>query len=227
MDLSKLPAVTESLIQKHESLLSKIFGAPIRELEETLADQIKYRRFQNQVRIFAKANDLLKKNNINAKPIALKHLTTLIDLSSVEEDPKIQEKWANIIANLASYDSMEMFNKNCINLLGILSAQEIAILDHMNDEFIMEAGELIDRREQSLVILNKDIATTDVVFDPYELGHEFGIPEPIMKLYIENLIALGLLIFEDIELEEQELVQSNNVHLSYLGLYFVRLGKYR
>jgi len=227
MDLTKLPSLTESLISKHESLLSKIFGAPLRELEETWADHLRYRRFTNQVKIFAKAFDQLKSKNITAKPIALKYLTPLIDLSSVEEDPKIQEKWANVIANLASYDSLEMFNKNCINLLGTLSADEIAILDYLYAEFVKERTDLMEKRETRLIFRDLDIGPSEVTFDPFEIGIQFGLSDTSIKLYVENLIALGLLQFEELELEDEELVKSSDVYLTYLGHYFVRLCKYR
>lgn len=225
MDLT--PIVAESVVKKSESLLSKLFGPALSQLGENLADKIKYRRFKNQAEIFAKASQFLADKGIDAKPIALKHLVTLIDLSSLEEDPKIQDKWSAIIANLASFDSLEIFNQQCVSLLNSLSPEEIKVLDYLNDEFITKRGEVIERREERLVMKDyREIFAEDVSFDPWEVGEKLNIDTFRIKLYIENMNALGLIHHEEIELEDNELIKSFDIHLSYLGLYFVRLCKY-
>lgn len=71
------------------------------------------------------------------------------------------------------------------------------------------------------------IGPSEVAFDPFEIGIQFGLSDTSMKLYVENMIALGLLQFEELELEDEELVKSSDVYLTYLGHYFVRLCKYR
>lgn len=227
MDITQLPTIPDSIVKNGESLLAKLLGTTFFEIGETWGDKVKFRRFKNQVEIFSKANDLLKKKGINAKPIAFKHLVTLVDLASLEEEPKIQEKWANIIANLSTYDSMEIFNKNCISLLNLLSPDEINILDYLYGEFVKERGEVIERREGKLVMKDyREVYTEDISFDPWELGEKFGYDDLRIKLFVENMVSLGLLQYEEIELEDDELIKSFNVHLSYLGLYFVRLCKY-
>jgi hypothetical protein len=227
MDITNLPTIPESVISSGENLLSKLFGPTLTEIGQNYADKIRYRRFKNQVEIFAKANDFLKEKGINAKPIALKHLTPLIELSSLEENPKIQVKWANIIANLATYDSMEIFNGNCINLLNILSPEEIYILDYLNDEFVKQKGEVFEKRNSVLLMKDyRDVLSEDISFNPWDLGKKFNFDDFKMKLFIENLVSLGLLQHEEIELEEDELIKSYDVHLSYLAIYFVRLCKY-
>lgn len=225
MDLT--PIVAESIVKKSEGLLTKLFGPALSEIGENLADKIKYRRFKNQVETFAKASELLESKGITAKPIALKHLATLIDLSSLEEHPKIQKKWAGMIANLASYDSLEIFNQQCVSLLNSLSPEEIVVLDYLNDEFVNQRGEVIERREERLVMIDyREVFTEDISFDPWEVGEKLNIDTFRIKLYIENMVALGLLHYEEMELEDNELIKSFDIHLSYLGLYFVRLCKY-
>jgi hypothetical protein len=227
MEIPNLPTIPESIITSSENLLSKLFGPTLSEIGQNYADKIRYRRFRNQVEIFAKASDFLKAKGINAKPIALKHLTPLIELSSLEEDPKIQEKWANIIANLSTYNSMEIFNRNCINLLNILSPEEIYILDYLNDEFIKQKGEVFLERNNVLMLNDyRDILSEDISFNPWDLGKKFNFDDFKVKLFIENLVSLGLLQHEEIELEDDELIKSYDVHLSYLAIYFVRLCKY-
>ncbi|WP_209405563.1 Abi-alpha family protein [Pseudozobellia sp. WGM2] len=219
--------IPKDIISKSEKLLKVLFGESLKETGFFISDHIKYYRFKNQTEIFCKASGLLEKNKINAKPISLKYLVPLIDLSSLEEDEKIQSKWANMIANLASYNSEALFNKNCIELLNKLSPEEIYLLDDMYRTFNAKCGEAVEVRNDILQLKEDfNIYSNDVLFDPFELANEVKIPEYMMKLYIENLVSFGLLQFEELDIDSNELIKSYNVYLTYLGLYFIRLCRY-
>lgn len=221
------PIVAETIAKKSESLLKALFGSAVKEVGESFADKVRLRRFKNQLEIFAKASDQMQAKGLKAKPVSLKHLVPLLDLSSLEEDPIIQQKWANIISNLASFDSLELFNKNCIELLNKLSPEEIQVMDVLYGKFVDQRGEVIENREGKMILKDyREIFSEDILFDPWEIGREQHIEDLRIKLYIENLVALGLLQFEEIDIDGDELVKSFNVHLSYLGLYFVRLCKF-
>lgn len=220
-------AVTDTVLKKGEGLLKTLFGPAFQEVGESFADRVRLRRFNNQLEIFSKASDKLREKGLSAKPIALKHLVPLLDLSSLEEEPSIQNKWANVIANLAAFDSLEVFNKNCIELLNRLSPAELLLLDTLYDKFTKERGEVVEQRDGKIELKDyRDLVPGDVLFDPWEIGDELGLDSVRTKLFIENLVALGLLQFEEMDFADDELIKSFNVHLSYLGLYFVRLAKF-
>ena len=221
------PVVADALIKKSEGLLKALFGSAVKEMGETITDKLRARRFKNQLAIFAKASDQIRESGLQAKPLLLKHLVPLLDLSSLEEEPAIQQKWANIITNLAGFDSLEIFNKNCIELLNKLSHEEVNLMDVLYEKFINEQGEVVTIADGRIQMKDyREVHSEDIAFDPWEIGEQLHIETLRIKLYIENLVALGLLQFEEMELEDDSLIKSFNVHLSYLGLYFVRLCKF-
>jgi len=58
----------------------------------------------------------------------------------------------------------------------------------------------------------------DGLFDPWEIREELQVDTIRIKLFTENLVALGLLQFEELDFADDELIKSFNVHLSCLGL---------
>jgi hypothetical protein len=50
-----------------------------------IADNVKMRRFQNQLKIFTKAQKILEQKNIDPSKVSLKTLAPLIEFSSYEE----------------------------------------------------------------------------------------------------------------------------------------------
>lgn len=88
-----------------KDFLGKLISPAVEEMGLLLSDNIKYLRFKNQVRILNKAEKYVKKKNIQIKEIPLKILVPLLENASLEEDEDIQDKWANMIANLADSNS--------------------------------------------------------------------------------------------------------------------------
>src|SRR5690606_19637241 len=85
--------VATELVKQSKGLLSSLFGPSIDEFGGILSDNIKLRRLKNQVKIFKKAEEYLRKNNIDPKSVNLKVLAPLIEYSSLEENEILQNKW--------------------------------------------------------------------------------------------------------------------------------------
>jgi len=92
----------KQILDKTEKLVSTIFGPSAKEIGELFADKIRYKRLRNQIAIFSKTADLLEKNNLKADELKLKTLVPLIEMSSLEDDDILQNKWANLVTNMCS-----------------------------------------------------------------------------------------------------------------------------
>ena len=62
----------KQILDKSESLIKTLFGPSFDELGGMISDQIKLRRFKNQLTIFTKAQEILKEKNIDPKKVSLK-----------------------------------------------------------------------------------------------------------------------------------------------------------
>ena len=66
--------IPKRIVDGAELFLRKLLGPAITESGELIADQIRYRRFKNQVTIFSKAKNLLESKSIEPRQINLKTL---------------------------------------------------------------------------------------------------------------------------------------------------------
>jgi len=82
--------------------MKTILGPAANEFGELLGDKVRFRRFKNEVKIFGKARKLVEDNNLDINQLNLKTVVPLIEKSSLEEDEDLQDKWSNLLANMAS-----------------------------------------------------------------------------------------------------------------------------
>lgn len=60
------------------------------EVGGVLADQVKYWRYSNQMRIIDKAKKLHVENKVNVKPTSVKNLTNILEFGSSDENENLQ-----------------------------------------------------------------------------------------------------------------------------------------
>lgn len=80
--------------------MGKFVPAPLHELSGLLADPIRHWRWNNQFNFFVKSRQKCLDNNIKTKIIPTKLVYSLLDLSSIEDDELLQDKWANLFTNM-------------------------------------------------------------------------------------------------------------------------------
>lgn len=124
--------ITSTVIEKGIDLVKdfveKLVGSSVEEAGLLLSDNVKLRRFKNQIKILDKAQKIVAKNNIAVKQISLKALVPLLEYSSLEEEECLQDKWTNLLINFvdtnAKYESAVF-----PYILSQLSSREVLELD--------------------------------------------------------------------------------------------------
>ena len=194
----------KQILDKSESLIKTLFGPSFDELGGMISDQIKLRRFRNQLEIFTKAQQILKDKNIDPKKISLKVLAPLIELSSYEEEESLQHKWAQLTAHIIISDNDTVFQQNCINILNKISNEESIFLDNL---YSLLKEKKVSRKERDLLNAKKYPKSAESILNRSSLAYEFkfGIIEVCkilslsnekLEFQLSNLIALGLLSWE-------------------------------
>ena len=154
----------EAGIELIKDFLNRSIGPTIDELGPWASEPIKMWRFKNQVKNLNRAKEICIENNVAIKRINMKALFPYLEGVAAEENPELQEMWANLFVNYI--DS----NKNLTltvypDTLKHLSSHEAEILKRMiNDE-------------------NYSIATDEFKQVTYPVGYE----------EIANLVRLGLI----------------------------------
>ncbi len=194
----------KQILDKTEKFMSILLGPSVNEYGELFADKVRFRRFKNQVKIFNKTREILEKNGLEPKELNLKTLVPLIEKSSIEEDELLQDKWANLISNIATTPENGLEPK-LINTLSSLSSLEAKILDFIHEDFYiqqqLELARLLKRSFSSRKYTLKDIKLEDITIKFSKVEEHFKLNKEFTKIYIDNLESLGLLRFEEPEIE--------------------------
>lgn len=232
-----------------ELFLKKLLGPAITETGQLIGDEIKFRRFKNQVTVFTKAKEFLESKSIDPKKIDLKLLVPLIEYSSLEEDEKVQTTWANVIANIASYETEQLFNLKCIEILKEITPNEILFLEHLYQFFKKKEVETLEKWKSNERLKDRTSVSPDyAIIYPNNIGKDLNFKVELVDLYVDRLISFGVIKYEQPELNEStkevnvsdtfvgrnqfievksyELETSERIHFTNFGLYFVNLCKF-
>ena len=243
--------VPKRIVDGAELFLRKLLGPAITESGQLIGDEIRFRRFKNQVIIFTKAKEFLESKSIEPKTINLKLLAPLIEYSSLEEDEKIQTLWANIIANISSAETEHLFNLKCIEILKEITPNEVFFLDYIFEIFKTEEKETLEKWKTKDKYKDRTSVSHDnSIFSPWKMKEALNMSQEQIHLYIDRLVSFGVIKFEDPDLDESstdveipvldkfsgrnksieirsyELIPSERVHFTNFGLYFVKLCKF-
>jgi hypothetical protein len=248
-NLNKVIKTMNPITDGAEKFLSKLFGAALSEAGEMLADQIKYYRLKNQAKIFLKAKELLEKKGITPNQINIKLLFPLMEYTSFEEEEDVQDIWSNVIANISSYETEQIFNLKCLGILKEITPNEIKLLDLLFLKFQEDEKVTLERWKTIDWFKERDSVYPDnTIFSPWEFKESLNLTENQIDMYIDRLISFGIIKYEQPSLSKfeqksslpdyytgmnlpiaekaYELETSERVHFTNFGLYFVKLCKY-
>lgn len=95
---------TEEAAKTANGLMTRIFGPAADGLGIILSQPIKERVVFNQLRALEKLRTKLSKEGASLRQVNLKVLFPYLDGISVEEDPELEDLWANLMANYLDSD---------------------------------------------------------------------------------------------------------------------------
>jgi len=200
--------IPKQLLDKTEAVAKTLFGPSFDELGGAIADQVRARRWKNQLKIFENAQKLLVEKNINPKKVSLKVLAPLIEFASYEEEETLQTKWSNLIAHILTNDNEVLFHQNCISVLNKICSEEAALLDKIHKDLVFRK-EAKRSSEQDAYEKNRKFISklrepdfelkhpvTSFIFEIKKIANESNLPRSKATFIISNLISLGLMKWE-------------------------------
>ena len=102
-DLAGIGKAVSSLSQPIQGFLSTILGPASAEVGELIADNIKFIRWKNTLRILEKAQKEMEARGLQPKEIPMKTLVPILEGASLEsDDENLQAKWSNLLTSAAS-----------------------------------------------------------------------------------------------------------------------------
>ncbi|MGE4423851.1 MAG: Abi-alpha family protein [Pseudodesulfovibrio sp.] len=167
---------------------------PAKELGEMFADQIKFYRLKNLLRITQKARTICQEHDIQADQIPIRFAVPFLEHASLEDNEYLQKKWANLLA--ASLIPGTPSNiRLYVDFLKTISPIEARILDYLYNGSITIAVGGKGKRPTS----------APATHDAKDIKEYLGIDTTALVLSCDNLERLQLIKIY------------NNVPLSYIG----------
>lgn len=174
--------ITSTAIEKGidiaKNFLEKLVGPSIEETGLLIKEKITYLKFKNQVRMLNKAKEYCEKSKINPKIISLKILCPLLDYSALEENEKLQDKWAILLSNLVDSDQ-NIQNHVFPYILSQISLDEFVILERAFDDknqrqekFRQELYEFKKDLPNKIEYLRSELNTINAKIDEFESEYD-------------------------------------------------------
>jgi hypothetical protein len=129
-EATKEVAITGRIIMESAGKLARYFDGMLRERAGIAEDNMKFRRFENRVRLFDKAERILEQRGIDGptRDVPPKFALPLITYATLEEDEELQDIWANLLANAADGGTPIELRTTYIDVLKDLTASDVKIL---------------------------------------------------------------------------------------------------
>lgn len=122
--------IGQKVIDQAEEFISNALAEPVKSATGLyLTDKINFRRFKNLVKMIADANQLLARAGLTTREIPLKIIHPLLEAASLEEEPELQQVWANLIANAGDPRNLVEVGTMFPGILKDLGSREVNFLD--------------------------------------------------------------------------------------------------
>src|ERR1035441_4208784 len=86
------------------NLIEKLFGGSVEEIGGIWQDSLKVRRFQRQLKLFEKVEKLIADAGFEPRHVPDAISIPLLSAASLEDNERLQDKWAALLANAANPD---------------------------------------------------------------------------------------------------------------------------
>ena len=111
--------------------LSKYIGGSMEHAMGIVEDKLKYLRWERQIRLEDRANALLSERGLSqpSRKVPLQIAIPLIQGGSLEEDDRLQDRWAALLANAADAAAQIEVRRAFISILEDLTPLDASLLD--------------------------------------------------------------------------------------------------
>ena len=122
-------AITKGAKKEAEGFLRTLLHGPAEALSGLWTDKVNARRHANLIQIAVSASKRLKDASVSPKAVPLSIIHPALDAASLEEEPDLQDVWANLLANAADPRAAQSILPSFSVILKELSGRQVKLLD--------------------------------------------------------------------------------------------------
>lgn len=191
----EIAKTTGRAIESAEKLgrfIARFVSGSLEQATGIVEDKLKYMRWERQVRLMLRAEDLLSELGLKGptRPVPLKFAIPLLQAASLEDDDELQNLWAQLLVNAANAASGISLKRVYIEILESIGSLEMAILQTVYSipfDEMHHKGVITSRLPSVAEVRDPEKeARDDAALQPDQ-------PSPEVELALANLGRLGCL----------------------------------
>lgn len=146
-EVSKTAGKAIDASTKAGSFLNKVFGEACVEGGGILTDKVKAYRYKNWLKIQDNIQEIHKQRGVEGKLIPIKPSIgiPLLDAASLEDEPALQDLWAQLIANYTDPTKTVERRSAYITILKDLAPLDVKVLNYLSSKIKNTSAEIISK----------------------------------------------------------------------------------
>lgn len=186
-EISKAAGKGLDAAQTAGGFFGKYLAGPLEETSGILTDRLRFIRWERQVRLARRAQQILAEHGLEApnRKLPLSIGVPLIEAASLEEDDELQDLWAQLLANCGDADSGVRLKRSYITILQDMGSLEAKLLDRIANapaEF---------RKSDRGDVLTAELPDKYLPYPSSDQDDPQRLPPPDTVVALWNLVRLG------------------------------------
>ena len=174
-EIAEVGNITVDAVIKIASFIDDTFGNFVSKSFGIIGDKLAYYRLSKAIELQETVDQKLNARGVKERYVPLTFGLPIIEKATIEEEPLLQDKWANLLANARDATFNKPIRRNFTSILADMEPIDTQILD------------IIVRQYLSLRDKNSSL------FSKHILSKNTKIPVDEVENSLRNLMRLGLL----------------------------------
>ena len=216
-EIAKTSSVAIKATERLGSFLSKLIGEPAEIAIGVLSDRLKFMRWERQLRLAEKIEEIISERNLNGKtiPVPPKLAIPIIENATLEDDDSLQDIWANLLATAMSPKRPAKIKSSFIEIVKQLDPEDAKILKKVYELFLSK------KENKRGTIGFKHIAPTDIPISRQEVIESISPFSMSLERTLDNLYRLRCLTPFSLINDINEYQIYDEFSMTYYGVAFV------
>jgi len=175
--------------EKLGGFFAKVLGEPVETAAGILGDKLRFMRWERQIRIVDRAEEINSKRGISGKeiPVPPKLAIPIIENASLEENDYLQDLWVKLLSSAQGHETSGSVRAAFIDIIKQLEVIDVRLLNLIFNSYSKAVSENVITPESS---------PTKVAFPKTEIIKHLGISEKIYENSVDNLMRVRCLCSE-------------------------------
>ncbi|MDP1536956.1 MAG: Abi-alpha family protein [Burkholderiales bacterium] len=185
-ELAKTTGKAIEAAREAGGFIAKFIAGPLEQGVGIFEDRLKYMRWERQVRLMHRAEELLKLSGLKApnRPVPIKIAIPIMQGATLEEDDLLQDRWAALLVNAGNASFLGEIRRSYASILEQLTSLDARILDVLYS--------LPFDQSQHNGIVTAELPDKARIREEKEKG-ETELPSEEIVIALSNLARLGCL----------------------------------